>query len=223
MGYRLEDKDIDLSGLRQISFKPSSKAGEVYRYKNYAIRVFKDGEEPIDEKTAKYLTGIKTDRIILPKKLLFYNNAFKGYTMKLVSQKGAGKRISNAPTNEFINNVMAIEKDVESLSQKRVLLNGATPGYTLYNGELYIVDPSNYRILDSVDTDKLEKLNQFQLHLLLTELVASDLKKANVSQSSIQHLKDLLRLRDVDQSSSSYFNELMQGQRNLKELVKKIG
>lgn len=223
MGYRLENKDIDLSGLRQLNFKPTSKAGSVYRYKGSAIRVFDEGEEPIDEETAKYLTDIRTERIILPKKLLFYNNAFRGYTMKLVSQKGAGKKISNAPTDEFINNVRVIEKDIAALSQRRVLLNGATPGYTLYNGELYIVDPSNYRILDSVDVERLQELNQFQLHLLLTELLSSELKKSNVPNSSIQHLKELLGLRDIDQPSSSYFGEIMKGQRNLKELVKKIG
>ena len=188
MGYRLEGKEVDLTGLRKLTFTPSSKAGDVYRYKNYALRIFKDGEEPIDQPTAEYLTNIKTDRIILPKRLLFYNNAFKGYTMKLVSQRGAGKRISTTPKEDFIDNIKAIERDIETLSQRKVLLNGATPGYTLYNGELYIVDPSNYRILDSVDSDKLEQLNQFQLHLLITE-----------------------------------FDELMQDQKNLKELVKKIG
>lgn len=223
MGYKLEGREVDLSGLRKLTFTPSSKAGDVYRYKNYAIRIFRDGEEPIDVETADYLTNIRTDRIILPKKLLFYNNAFKGYTMKLVSQKGAGKRISTTPKEEFIDNLMALEYDIETLSQRKVLLNGATPGYTLYNGELYIVDPSNYRILDSVDPEKLEQLNQFQLHLLITELVAADLRKANVPQSSIQRVKEVLGLRDIDQSSSSYFNELMQEQKNLKELVKKIG
>ena len=222
MGYRLENKNIDLKGLRQLNFKPDTKAGNVYRYKDSAIRVFDDGEEPIDEETARYLTGIRTERIILPKKLLFYNNAFKGYTMKLVSQKGAGKRISNAPTDEFINNVRVIEKDVESLSQKRVLLNGINPGYTLYNGELYVVDPSSYRKLDSADVERLQELNQFQLHLLLTELLSSELRKSNVPNSSIQHLKELLGLRDPEQSSSSYFGEIMKGQKNIKELVRKI-
>mgnify|MGYP003571246522 CR=1 FL=1 len=222
MGYRLENKEIELEGLRKLSFTPTQKAGDVYRYKNYALRIFKEGEEPIDQQTAKYLTDISTDRIILPRKLLFYNNAFKGYTMKLVSQKGSGKRISTTPKEDVLESIVALEKDIETLSQKKVLLNGATPGYTLYNGSLYIVDPSNYRILDAVDTSSLEQLNQFQLHLLITELIAADLRKARVQQSTIQHLKEILNLRDNEQTSSDYLRELLQGQSNIKGLVKKI-
>ena len=222
MGYRLENKEIELEGLRKLSFTPTQKAGDVYRYKNYALRIFKEGEEPIDQQTAKYLTDITTDRIILPRKLLFYNNAFKGYTMKLVSQKGSGKRISTTPKEDVLESIVALEKDIETLSQKKVLLNGATPGYTLYNGNLYIVDPSNYRILDAVDTSSLEQLNQFQLHLLITELIAADLRKARVQQSTIQNIKEILNLRDNDQTTSEYLRELLQGQSNIKGLVKKI-
>lgn len=222
MGYRLENKEIELDGLRKLSFTPTQKAGDVYRYKNYALRIFKEGEEPIDQQTAKYLTDISTDRIILPRKLLFYNNAFKGYTMKLVSQKGSGKRISTTPKEDVLESIVALEKDIETLSQKKVLLNGATPGYTLYNGNLYIVDPSNYRILDAVDTSSLEQLNQFQLHLLITELIAADLRKAHVQQSTIQNIKEILDLRDNDQTTSEYLRELLQGQSNIKGIVKKI-
>ena len=161
MGYKLDNKNVDLSGLRQLTFVPSTKAGDVYRYKNDALRIFRDGEEPIDKETARYLTSISTDRIILPKRLLFYNNTFKGYTMKLISQKGAGKRIISTPKIEMIDNIKVLENDIETLSQKKILLNGANPGYTLYNGKLYIVDPSNYRMLEIDSIDTLKQLNQF--------------------------------------------------------------
>lgn len=222
MGYNIEGREVDLSGIKKLTFTPSQKAGDVYKFKNYALRIFREGEEPIDEATAEYLTGIKTNRIILPKKLLFYNNAFKGYTMKLVSQRGAGKRISTAPKREVIDSVRALEDDISLLSQKRILLNGATPGYTLYNGELYLVDPSNYRILETNNIEQLKRLNQYQLHLLITELISSDLKKINIQQSHIQQLKDLLQLGIKEESTSSYLDDLMQDHKNIKELVKKI-
>ena len=52
MGYRLENKEINLSGIKKLTYVPSMKAGDVYRYKNYALRVFKEGETPIDKETA---------------------------------------------------------------------------------------------------------------------------------------------------------------------------
>ena len=65
MGYRLENKEVDLNGLRQVNYVPSKKAGDIYRYKNDVLRIFKDGEQPIDEDTARYLTTISTDRVLL--------------------------------------------------------------------------------------------------------------------------------------------------------------
>lgn len=222
MGYRLENKDVELSGLRKLTFVPSDKAGDVYRYKNSALRIFKDGESPIDQETAKYLTDISTERILLPRKLLFYNNAFKGYSMKLVSQKGSGKRLITTPKRDLIACVENLEKDIETISRKKVLLNGITPGYTLYNGDIYIVNPAGYTILELENSEKLEQLNEFQLHLLITELISSDLRKAHYPQATINNVKKILSLRDLEEKSSSYLSEVMKGQDSIKELVKKI-
>ena len=222
MVYQLGAKDIDLTGLKKLSFVPSTKAGDVYRYKNVAIRVFKNGEQPIDEATAKYFTGISTDRILLPKELLLYRSAFNGYSMKLISSKGAGKRIITAPTDELIDNVAALEKDSDTLSQKNVLLNGINPGYTLYNGKLYIVNPAGYTILEVGNPRALEQLNDFQIHLLITELIAADLRKSRYPQPVINEVKKLLSLRDTDQKSSDYLADVMGRQKNVKELVNKM-
>ena len=222
MGYRLDNKEIDLSGLRQLKYVTNQKAGDVYRYKNSVIRIFRDGEEPISEETASYFTSVPTEKILLPRKLLFFNNAFKGYTLKLVPQRGSGKRIINTPKRELIRCVESLEKDVETLSNRRILLNGATPGYSLYNGDLYLVNPAAYSVLELADPDKLVELNQFQIHLLITELIASDLKKSKFPQSVVNRTREILKLRDLDQPSSDYLDELMQGQDNIKELVKKI-
>lgn len=222
MGYRLENKAVDLDGIRQLTYVPSKRAGNVYRFRNDALRVFSDGEKPIEEETARYLTGISTERILLPKKLLFYNNAFKGYTMKLVSQRGAGKRIISTPKRDLIQCIEALEKDIETLSQKKVLLNNIVPGHTLYNGELYLVDPSKYTILDLDESIQLQRINQYQFHLLLTALITCELNKTPVSQASINRMKEIMGLRDTDQESSDYLQEIMDGHGDIEQFVKKI-
>lgn len=222
MGYRLENKPIDLSGIKKLTFVPSQKAGDVYHFRNYALRIFRDGEEAIDEDTARYLTSISTDRIILPRKLLYNNNTFKGYTMKLVSQKGASKKIITTPKDDFIDCIEVLEADIKELSQKKVLLNAISPGYTLYNGELYLVNPAKYSILEA-DSNNIEKINKFQLHSLIVELISSELNKQDFSQASIKYLKGLMSLRDEDQNTSDFLYGLMGDQKNIKQFVKKIG
>ena len=221
-GYRLENKPVDLSSIKELTFVPSQKAGDVYRFRNYALRVFQAGEKVIDEDTARYLTTITTDRILLPRKLLFYKSSFAGYTMKLVSQKGSGKKIITTPKDEFIDSVEVLEDDIKELSKKKVLLNDIVPQYTLYNGELYLVNPAKYSIFDA-DSNSIERINKFQLHQLITELISRELNKQNFPQYSVKHLKELMNFRDEDQNISDFLYELMGDQKNIKQFIKKIG
>ena len=117
MGYRINKKEIDLNKLQKIA---QGKRGYVYRLEKNALKVLENEElnECIDKDTAKYLSGLRTDKILLPKNLLFYNNTFKGYTLKLVSQKPRSKNIISIPKNDFIRNVKELEEDVRVLSSK---------------------------------------------------------------------------------------------------------
>lgn len=221
MGYRLDNKQIELSGKQTRMYK--GKTGDVYRYRNYALKVFREAmPTPIDKETAKYLTTITTERVLLPKKLLFYNNTFKGYSMKLVPKKGAPKKIISIPKKELVSSIEKLERDIELLSSKNILLNGISPDNTILNREIYLSDPSRYTILDVEQTEELEKINKFQLHLLLGELITAELHRENYSQATINRIKEMLNLRDNDEDSSSYFSELIDGQENIRQMVKKI-
>ena len=71
MGYKLDDKNIKLTGKQWTKIGTGAK-GDVYKYRSMALKVFKeDRNTPIDIDTAEYLTGISTDRILLPQNLLF--------------------------------------------------------------------------------------------------------------------------------------------------------
>lgn len=222
MGYRIDNKDIDLFGKR-MSKIASGKNGDVYKYRNSALKIFDKDNIPMDKDTAKYLSSISTERVLLPKNLVFYNNAFRGYTMKLVSKRGTGKKIINLPKSEFIDNIDCLEYDIHLLSNKNILLNGVCPDNTIFNGELYFTDPSKYSLLDKVDNYELECLNNFQLHLLLTELITSELRKTNNSQALISRIKELLNLKDSNIQCSLYYDSLLEGNDSIKEFVKKIG
>lgn len=222
MGYRLENKDINLNE-KKFTKIAQGKTGNVFKCNGYAIKVFNNyAEDIIDLETAKYLTGIRTNRIILPNKLLFYNNSFKGYSMKLVKKDPRQKKIINCPTDELIRNVEIIEEDIKTLSDKKVLLNGINPENTTFNGKLYLTDPSKYRILDIGSTEELEKLNNYQFYILLTNLIIKELNKSHISASTIQRMKELLSLKDDSIYYSDYLGEILEDNSSIKTLIKKI-
>ena len=222
MGYKLDDKDIKLTGKQWTKIGTGAK-GDVYKYRSMALKVFKeDRDTPIDIDTAEYLTSISTDRILLPQNLLFYNNSFKGYTYKLVSKRGSGQRMIMLPKEDLVQDIRVLEEDIETLSNKSVLLNGISPENSIFNGELYLVDPTEYRVLEECSTKELEELNKFQLHLLLTTLISLELRKNNFTSKTERNVKELFSMREVGENSSRFFNDIIGNNESIKEFVKKI-
>ena len=222
MGYKLDDKDIKLSG-KQLQKIGTGVKGDVYKYREDALKIFRQGTEPpIDLETAEYLASISTSQILLPKRLLFYNHSFRGYTYKLVSRKGTGKRLIMLPKDELIGNTSILEEDASTLSGKRVLLNGIEPANSIFNGDLYLTDPTGYRVLDIEETEELEKMNKYQIHLLLSALICQELRNNNFSSKVEREIKGLLELKDEDEDSSSYFKNIMGNCDTIKQFVKKM-
>ncbi|MBR2678297.1 MAG: hypothetical protein IKE63_02650 [Bacilli bacterium] len=222
MGYRLDNKDIDISGKRLTKIG-NGGTGDVYKYRNSALKIFKtDKETPMDVETAEYLTTISTNRVLLPRNLLFYNNTFRGYTYKLVSKKGSGKKITTIPKDELVGNISIIERDIETLSNKQVLLDGIEPANTIFNGNLYLTDPCKYTKLDIYSTKELEKLNKYQFHLLLISMISSELKKAGISSKLEKQVKELLNFRDENENSSDFLIDIIDDNDSIKQLIKKL-
>ena len=93
MIYKIGNRKENLDGKRIRKIASGSK-GDVYQYKGEAIKLFNPDEElPMTEEVASYLTGIQTSRILLPRKLVFYQDAFRGYTLRLVQKKGNSKKL----------------------------------------------------------------------------------------------------------------------------------
>lgn len=222
MGYRLDNKYIKIK-IKSLPKIASGKTGDVYKYKDSALKVFNKEISPLDEETANYLTTIQTERILLPQKLLFYNNTLKGYTLKKWDKKGSGKRIITLPKKVLLNEVIISERDTERLSKRRVLLNGVSPENAIFNGELYLTDPSLYSTLELLSANELEKLNNYQFHLLLTELIVQELRKSNFSKAEISRIKDLFASKDNNEKSSEFIKSILSETNNtIKQFVKTI-
>lgn len=230
MGYKLGNRNIDIPG-KDVKKIASGKRGDIYKYRNVVLKVFPrnyDQDDVLDEETAKYLTGIPTDHILLPRKILYYHepqydiNEFRGYSLRSLNKKGAKKRLINENTIDVVNNIKALENDVILLSRKGVLLNGVTPSNIIYNGDIFLTDPSRYSVLAEIDYDSLENLNSYQLHLLLSELIVTDAKKEGFSTSTIAKIRSLLKIKDDLNKSSDFFGDILEDNTNLKQLIKKL-
>ena len=222
MGFNFDGKSEDIS-LKRLTKIANGQTGDVYKYKNSALKIFRKGANPpIDEPTAQHLTTIATQRILLPRKLLFYNKTFVGYTYKLVSKRGAGKRMITLPKDELIGNIAILESDIKTLSDNKVLLNGIDPTNYIFNGDLFISDPSKYSILDIFSTEELERLNKYQLHLLITAILASETKKSNISNAKEAQFKQLLMMKDDEQDSSDFFTNVIPEEDTVKEFILKL-
>lgn len=222
MGYRLENRQINLTGKKSLSMIASGNSGDVYRLKKCAVKIYKDDVNvPFDESTARYLSTIQTERILLPKNLVFYDDAVRGYSMKLVT-KGGSRRIITTPRDKVVNGIRRVENDAEKLSNKKVLLNKVTPENSVFNGNLYLCNPSGYSILEISSAKDLERINKFQIHLLLIELISQDLRKSNYGEGIIRRVREMLCIKDTEQESSDFLDEVMGGQDTIKQMVKKI-
>lgn len=223
MGYRIENNHINLEGKKSKKIA-TGKTGDVYKYGKEAVKIFdNDKPLPIDEESARELTRISsTRRILLPRKLVFYDDAFSGYTLKLVSRERAGRRMISQNISDIISNVEQLERDVEIVSARKVLLNGISPENVLNNGRLYLTDPSKYRLLDVKTTDRLLGINMYQLHVLITEIMTGELKICNFSEEEINALKEIMKKKELDQRTSEYLFEIAEDEENIKTLVRRL-
>lgn len=223
MGYRIENKPIKITGKKSLTKIATDKTGDIYRYKNMAVKIFREKDaQHFDQDVARSLTSIPTENILLPRKLVFYNNNFRGYTMKLVPKKGTAKRIITTPKHELLSAISSIELDTEMLSSRHVLLSGVTPNNAFYNGEVYVYNPNDYSILDLQKEDDLERINKFQIHLLLVELIVQEMRKNNYSQEIINRVREMFNLKDTDQNTSTYLEDIIDGQDSIKQMIKKM-
>lgn len=221
MEFRIDNKAINLASRKEIPLIAKGKTGNIYRYGSEVLKVF-DGEikPQIDHDTAKTMTKIHTKRILLPKRLLMCGNTFSGYTLNRIPKKGTKKKMVTTPKDELVCSIRELEEDVEEISANNILLSDVSPENTIFNGKLYLSDPSKYTKLSLAPTEDLNRVNQYQIYLLLSELFAKELRTMNFSKSIISQFRELLSLKDNEQKPSEYLDYIIDDKSNIKEMIK---
>ncbi len=136
-------ENINLENLELLSEQGSEFT--VYNDNDKVYKIFKPNYK-LDHKNNYeliYLSSIKTSRILMPKSLITKNGKLIGYSMEYIKNSS---NVLNDKMKNFINELIAITKDIELLSKLNVRIIDINKNNVVYNGRLYIIDPGNYYI-----------------------------------------------------------------------------
>ena len=225
MGYTLNKKNINVGKKIKLS---SDSLSDVYMInRGIALRVYKDNIDKslvLSKDDCEYLSNLRSDRILLPKKLLYKNNNYCGYSFRLLNRSPGKEKMISTDMEDFISDIEMLEEDIDLLSRKRVMLDGITPNNIVYSDGLYLTDASQFKVLDVEEFDykSLRKLNDYQVQLLIESMIVSELRKEGITNSQINDFIGLLEDRDSDLKQSKYYTKLFEYTDNIRQFVKRI-
>jgi hypothetical protein len=219
MIYRLENKRINLDRMNPVG---NFNNGTLYNVKNYTLKVYdKNIEELPSEKTMRYLSKVKSLQIFMPNRLLYSNDKFCGYTIKNVNKNGRFNKIISTPKDQLLDSIFTLEEEIKFISDKRILLHDLDLEDIHYNGELFIINPDKYLVLNS-NSDLIYDTNILELNSLLSRLVSKELNSEKVLKRNIVRFNNLLKDKDIYTSNNDYLDEILSKEENIKCLVKKM-
>lgn len=219
MEYKLDSRKIK---FRESNLKLLGQGveGRVYRYKDMALKLKDNDLIGLSYENAKYMSNIRTTRILLPKNIFYKNNHYAGYTTKYVGKSNSFKLI-DLEKEKLINHIIIpIEEDIELLSNKQILLNDISIDDVIANNSLYIIDPGSYTKMTDLDKITLTSININQFNNLLVKIISLELKRTKQNpRAIILFREELLKNEDY---FSSFVDELLPKNASIKELVKRI-
>ena len=142
--HRYNGSSLDTSKLIFLTDKGSEF--NVYRYDDFVVKIYKDNYKltHLSIEELKIFKSILTKRILLPSDFLLNNNdELIGYMMPYID--GEKNLLYDSVSNLF-NELAVLKEDLDSLSSNLIILKDINTENTIYNGNLYLIDPGNYAI-----------------------------------------------------------------------------
>ena len=157
-------KDQILS-TKDLKYLGGNLEGNVYAYQDEAIKIYHDIPSKIilSKDDCEYFTSIKTNRILLPTRLIYSLNGhnYCGYAEKLVHDQVPISFIHEALEDCLDEEKAALEEDKAILASAKIRLRDLdAAGNCLYNGSLYFCDAGSYdRNTSNVSQANEEEIN----------------------------------------------------------------
>ena len=151
MKILIDDDYLEFSSFELLKMRLGSGfEAVVYGYNDEALKIYRlcSIKLRLDEEDAIRLSKLSaTRRVLLPQRIIRNPDTlkFKGYTTKLLP-KEEPLGIFNMQMRQFLSEISLIRDDVVELANQGVMVTDFNIGNTVYNGEIYLVDPGSFQV-----------------------------------------------------------------------------
>lgn len=125
---------------------------KVYKYKDEALKIYRPHciKLRLDEDSALELTRIDTERILLPRKLIYDcdTGAFIGYTTRFIYKTKIAS-IFDMEIGNLVSEVNLLRSEAVKLADSGVIITDFNINNTIFNNGIYLVDPGSYKSVNS--------------------------------------------------------------------------
>ena len=209
-----DEYNFNTSELDDI-YLSEGKEGTVYKYKDDAIKIYHkySNKERLDEKTCKYLSSFDTNRILLPRKLIYdKDRKFIGYTTNY-HQKYNLENLKRMKIKDLKSELELIKKDLLLLSSKNISIDDLFIDNIILSDGLYFIDPGSFWINKNnryLKSSNFENMNNFLIDYILSRAGNIPKKKTNILKNRLYYDEFVSEsLPNSKETSHSYIRKLV--------------
>lgn len=185
--------------------------GTVYKIGDRAVKIYKPFclKNRLDESTAKLLSTIKTNRILMPRELVYDSKRnFCGYTTKYIESSNKDN-IKRFKMKKLLDEIKLYEEDMVKLSDHNISLCDFDIFNTEYSDGIYFCDPGSFELEDK-DNRFFKALNEDEIKSFFIYSIMSrfsDLNKKSSSKlynhfSYDSYLSDMIKSEDYEENET---------------------
>ena len=157
-------KKINMDKLANLEKIGEGACAEVYKFRDYAIKVFKSTGQVPDYNNLQDLIGTRNGTCIFPLDLMEdLNGNNVGYIMQYIDGTKLDNVISEIDFETLQSALQNVEQDFRSLSEDRIVLNDFNVGNVLWDknsNSMKIIDTDFYQKNNSLTQEEVYKYNQ---------------------------------------------------------------
>lgn len=208
MKYYLGNNVVNIfpSFLNCIGF---GNEGKAFEYNGMVLKLFHKNIyiDSMNSETCVELKKIHTKRILLPNELLIDKNGdFKGYTIEKIKKT---ENVYDIKKAKLINEIIELQKEIDKLSEHRILIDDWHMDNFMYDGIFRMIDPGLYKYDIHDDILKIKKANYDKLKdFIIFKLLRY--KLINISDNEFEN------------SLLNFIEEQMRDEETLNQYTKRI-
>lgn len=215
MKILIDDKSLNITDMEEYYIDEGTEV-IVYKYNDLALKIYKDycRKQRLDLDTAKELSKIETNRILLPKNIIYNDNGkFIGYTTDFINSCSIDS-ISNMGIKDFIDELDLLYADTDNLSGLGVSMEDLYVMNMIYDGRIILHDPGSYNFVAAdnrrfLKSENLELLNgEFIYNLIPRVVKLSSKEKKNFDRYVSycdDYITDLMRCDVIENETVKTF------------------